>query len=175
MAFCSNCGVDAGSASFCTSCGKAVLSSPAESATFQTTPFQEAPSSPAKRIPTKILIPVGVAAAVLAVGVVIFSSSLPTPLETAYQDCGGEYLAGITIADDGKSMLLDMQGEEDLFGADYSDISCVLNALEVPEIVSSQISITTSLMGVQTADWSGITASWTYHPDLGLDMTLKMN
>jgi hypothetical protein len=124
------------------------------------------------KVSKKTLTAVGIGAAVVVVGAVVFTSSLPTPFETAYDACGGDYMSGITIAEDGKSMLLDMKGEEDLFGADYSNIACVLRELDVPEIVESQISITTSLMGVQTADWNGITANWTYHPDRGLDMSL---
>lgn len=175
MAFCPNCGVESGSGSFCTSCGKSILSAPNDPPAFPPQPDAELFQPVSKQPPKKALIVIGAAVAVVAIGAVIFSSSLPTPLETAYTECGGEYLAGITLAEDGKSMLLDMQGEEDFYGADYSDISCVLTALEVPEIVTSQISITTSLMGLQTANWSGIVASWTYHPDLGLDMTLKMD
>jgi hypothetical protein len=175
MSFCQECGTDFGTGTFCTNCGKAMVQSqepaePIESVTVLPTSVAK-PSASSK----KVLIPVGIGAAVVAAGAIIFSLSMPSPLENAYQACGGDFLSGITISEDGKSMLLDMQGEEDLFGADYSEIACVLRELEVPDIVDSQISITTSLMGVQTADWDGITANWTYHPDRGLDISLEMN
>jgi hypothetical protein len=43
----------------------------------------------------------------------------------------------------------------------------------VPDYVVEQIDSTTSLMGLREATWDGIEASWSYHPDNGLDLILK--
>jgi len=48
----------------------------------------------------------------------------------------------------------------------------VLNELDAPDYVLSQVESTNSLMGRQSADWGDLTASWSYHPDNGLQMTI---
>lgn len=48
-------------------------------------------------------------------------------------------------------------------------------ALEVPDSVLSRMDATSSLMGVQEASFGGVTASWTYHPPNGLDVTFVEN
>ena len=44
-----------------------------------------------------------------------------------------------------------------------------------PDAVVSQMDSTTSLQGRQTASWDGTDASWTYHPDNGLDLILTLS
>jgi len=41
--------------------------------------------------------------------------------------------------------------------------------------VISRMSATRALDGMQDGQWEGISASWTYHPDDGLNITLTMN
>ena len=112
--------------------------------------------------------------AALLAAFLIFSGG-PTALQTAYENCNGPSTFGLSIDEDGKGMFLDMQGEEDILGADYSDISCILSELDVPDSVLSQMSNTTALMGTQTATWDNISANWTYHPDRGLDIGLSID
>jgi hypothetical protein len=59
-------------------------------------------------------------------------------------------------------------------GAQISDIEAAFEVLEVPESVLLQISRTRALDGTQDATWTAsndtiIEASWTYHPDSGLN------
>ena len=79
------------------------------------------------------------------------------------------------IGDDGSSLELDMEGED--FGSgdlSYTNVACVLSELDVPDSVVSKMDSTRSLDGRLTEDWNGIEATWTYHPDDGLDVILEL-
>jgi hypothetical protein len=129
-----------------------------------------------KKVQPALVYIISAAGGLVALLVLFFTiSSGPTVLEAAYESCEGDASFGISLDDDGKGMFLDMKGEEDFIGADYADITCILGELDVPSSVISQISNTNSLMGTQTASWENITASWTYHPDRGLDMKLALD
>ncbi|MFY1595651.1 hypothetical protein [Micromonospora sp. WMMD737] len=76
-----------------------------------------------------------------------------------------------TVGDGGKSLTLDSGGKE-AFGLAYSDIECVLKEVRVPDHVVSEMTSTRALDGKQNARWGKMRASWTYHPDQGLDVIL---
>ena len=71
-------------------------------------------------------------------------------------------------------MSLSMQslGEESS-GAEFGDVFCMLNELDIPDSVLNRIDSTRALDGRQTADWDGFRASWGYHPDNGLDIVIE--
>lgn len=93
-----------------------------------------------------------------------------TVLEAAAEECG---VSG--IGDDGRSLTLDMKGEEPGTGSlSIDDVVCVLAELDVPDSVVTKMDSTTSLDGRQEDEWSGIEASWKYHPDNGLDVVLEL-
>jgi len=96
--------------------------------------------------------------------------ALTSVLERAADRCG----AG-GVGDSGSSIDLDMEGD-DAFSGDLtiSDVTCVLDELGVPDSVMSKMEATRSLDGRQTEDWGGIEATWTYHPDDGLDVILEL-
>jgi hypothetical protein len=71
-------------------------------------------------------------------------------------------------------MFIDGAGETS-FGVDLSITLCVLDALEIPRTVESRIYNTTAIMGQQEAFWDDIVASWSYHPDRGLDLSLTLD
>ncbi len=50
--------------------------------------------------------------------------------------------------------------------------ACILKAVDTLSYVVTQMDSTSSLMGRQTAAWDGLEASWTYHPDNGLDVQI---
>ncbi|MEV4465725.1 hypothetical protein AB0J51_19140 [Micromonospora echinofusca] len=113
----------------------------------------------------------------LATGAVIFRPSGQaeggeegaTILIAAKEKCSlSEYA---TIGDGGKSLTLDSGGKEDL-GLDYSDIECILKEVRAPDHVVSEMASTRALDGKQNARWGKVRASWTYHPDQGLDVIL---
>lgn len=90
------------------------------------------------------------------------------PLKSASVTC----TAG-TLADENKTLLIDMEGVEYGSGeATIDDIVCVLAELDAPQSIMARMESTRALDGMQTADWSGFEATWTYHPDDGLDLIL---
>ncbi|WP_460391835.1 hypothetical protein [Actinophytocola sediminis] len=97
-------------------------------------------------------------------------ANVPSPIEAAHDRC----TAG-DLGDGGTTLVLDMEGEEYGSGtATFDDVTCVLVALDVPTSVTSRMNGTRALDGMQDAEWDGIEASWTYHPDAGLDVILTM-
>ncbi|AGL13903.1 hypothetical protein [Actinoplanes sp. N902-109] len=80
---------------------------------------------------------------------------------------------GLTIADAGQTLLLDGTGEEDFTGMRSSDLSCVLEVLRTPQAVREHMWDTRALDGRQEDSWPGFTASWSYHPDDGMDMVIR--
>ncbi|MBB4750447.1 hypothetical protein [Actinoplanes lobatus] len=80
---------------------------------------------------------------------------------------------GTDIADDGHTLIFDGTGEEDYSGVPYDAEQCVFDALKMPVAVQAHIGDTRALDGRQQESWDGITASWTYHPDDGLDMIIR--
>ncbi|MCA1655830.1 MAG: hypothetical protein LC635_05200, partial [Pseudonocardiaceae bacterium] len=91
-----------------------------------------------------------------------------TDLKTASTECGaGE------LDDNDHTLLLDMAGQD--FGtgsATPDDVACVLYELDAPRSVTARMDSTRALDGMQTATWEGYEASWTYHPDAGLDLII---
>jgi hypothetical protein len=67
-----------------------------------------------------------------------------------------------------------MEGETDFGGLDYTDVQCVLDEVDMPSSVEYKMGQTTSLDGIEEASWDDIDASWTYHPDDGLDIFLEV-
>lgn len=98
-----------------------------------------------------------------------------TRFELAYEACGGAAALEpyLQVADEGTSIVIDGPSDESAGLADaITGTFCVLKELEIPTYVTTQIENTTSLMGRQEASWDGIEASWSYHPDNGLDLVL---
>ena len=95
-----------------------------------------------------------------------------TLIPAAVAACG---LDASIVGDDGRSVLLDGKGK-DAFSGDLTidDLICVLGALNTPDAVIDHMSHTRSLDGTQTDEWGDFSASWTYHPDNGLDIIIRL-
>lgn len=94
----------------------------------------------------------------------------PTALRTAYESCGrvGE------ISDGDRTLFLDMRGEEAGSGVlSISDITCILGGLNTPSYVIHEMEQTRALDGRQSETWGDFEASWSYHPDDGLDVLIR--
>lgn len=116
--------------------------------------------------------------ALSAVGLLALSMTGCAPeqfktFQEAYDTCGSP--SGITVSDQGKTIVIDGQGEEDYYGASIGDIACVINAVNTPSYVISNMETTNSLMGRQSATFDKIEVSWSYHPDNGLDIVYHKN
>ncbi|WP_133741587.1 hypothetical protein [Actinorugispora endophytica] len=100
----------------------------------------------------------------------------PDTFTAAVEECGLDYESSAAqIGDEGASLALDHQGEDDISGLSHTGLHCVLGALDVPDSVTAQMEGTTAMDGRQSASWDGITASWSYHPDRGLDVVFSLD
>ncbi|MBO3090015.1 hypothetical protein [Cellulomonas dongxiuzhuiae] len=97
-----------------------------------------------------------------------------TIVPDAVESCGVTGAEGIVVADEGRSLTFDMKGDDDLRGANITDVVCVFTALDMPSAVVSHMDQTTSMDGRQSESWGDLTVSWSYHPDRGLDGVLTV-
>lgn len=75
------------------------------------------------------------------------------------------------IRDGGYTLIVDGEGDESR-GANVSEIAELLYELEVPSSVVTQMENTRALDGMVDATWGDLSATWTYHPDDGLDIII---
>lgn len=90
-------------------------------------------------------------------------------LQSAADECDSDGDTGVTVGDGGATLIFDMRGDEDTEGGSYLTLVCLLHVLDAPDRVTNHMGQTTSQDGRQSDTWDGITASWSYHPDRGLD------
>lgn len=98
------------------------------------------------------------------------TKSAKTPLRLASEACSD---AG-ELSDDDRTLFLDMKGEE-LGSGDLgiTNVYCVLSHLDTPSYVTTAMENTRALDGRQSEEWGRFSASWTYHPDDGLDILIR--
>lgn len=94
-----------------------------------------------------------------------------TSLERAKDRCA-ETASSIRTGDDGKSLIGNGVGVGAGLG-EVADLRCIFRRLEVPDSVIAQLESTRALDGRQEASWDGYTASWSYHPDNGIDIVIE--
>lgn len=97
--------------------------------------------------------------------------------EDAMSACGVSDVAegmGAHLADEGSTLLLDGQGKEDSYGLLHQLQECVLLETGMPDSIKSRLGSTRALDGTQNASWESIEATWTYHPNAGLDIILTL-
>ncbi|MEU4364282.1 hypothetical protein [Promicromonospora sp. NPDC023987] len=94
------------------------------------------------------------------------------PLADAYDLCNAADTGG-EIADEQTTLIFDTQGEDDATGVDYTAVVCVLSQLDTPERVTQAMESTRALDGRVTDSWDSFTASWSFHPDTGLDLVVS--
>jgi hypothetical protein len=135
------------------------------------------PAAPRSKTGLILGLSLGGGALALALLAFYFLGGSDTRLIDAHEGCQGEdelwSILYATVDEDGSSLYMDGDGEESL-GVNVDYQVCVLGALDVPDNIINRMSNTTSLMGMQTGSWDGIAASWTYHPNNGLDVLLEL-
>ncbi len=94
-------------------------------------------------------------------------------LQAAHTTCD-DTGAGTTVADNGQTLTVDGKGSTDFSGLQVGTLNCVLEVLGVPEAVKRHMFATRALDGRQTDSWEAYTASWSYHPDNGLDLIVRV-
>lgn len=78
-------------------------------------------------------------------------------------------VAGYRVEDGGQTLILTVGGQF----MNTSTLDCVLGRLGMPAAVEQHVLSTRALDGQQTDTWPGYSARWTYHPDDGLEMTIR--
>lgn len=76
------------------------------------------------------------------------------------------------VTDEGSTLILRTEGEESA-GASFLVLWCVYDHLDMPEAITSRIGSTRALDGTQTGTWDAYSASWTYHPNSGLNLIIE--
>lgn len=79
------------------------------------------------------------------------------------------------LADEGTTLVVDLKGDEDLGGDDFEDLDCVYEQLAIPTRITARMEATRALDGMQSAEWDEFAATWTFHPDAGLNIILSLN
>jgi hypothetical protein len=141
-------------------------------------PMQAAPPPPRRKSSLRpvwvTLAGVGIFVAGIGVGLLLAGDGRAggtTPLEDAKEVCAPS-TRGVAIGDDGTALIIDSAGAEEFPRSDLDEVYCIFDELEVPDSVISQVENTRALDGRQGAEWGDYAATWTYHPDDGLNLTI---
>lgn len=134
----------------------------------------EPPAPAPNRLRVNWLLAAAAAATILAVVIVVVLLRIggETTLEQAKQECAEETDA-VRVGDDGQSMVISRVAADENPGADLFELTCILSVVEMPDAAVSQLDSTRALDGRQDASWDDFTASWTYHPNSGLELILQ--
>lgn len=79
------------------------------------------------------------------------------------------------LSADGQSIEVDTKGADDSDGVLISSVFCALRATLAPDYVSESIKNTRSIDGRVEEKYGNFRASWSYHPDDGLQLSLIFN
>lgn len=96
-----------------------------------------------------------------------------TVFKDAVRGCGANQSYAV-VGDEGRSLTIEHEGEEDYAGLSSTELWCIVEALDAPASVIAHMEQTTSMDGRQTESWDDIEISWSYHPDRGMDSVLTL-
>lgn len=91
-------------------------------------------------------------------------------LTAAVDEC---VVADPFITVDSGGLFMESRGNESP-GTSYARIACVLAELETPDSVVRRIENTNSTMGLVKGEWGVYEAEWSYHPDNGLAISVRV-
>lgn len=77
------------------------------------------------------------------------------------------------LLDEGMAVEMRTTGEEAGFGLEWEEVECVLKKAGASSAVWAKMLNTRALDGTLTESWEGYEASWTYHPDSGMNVILE--
>lgn len=75
------------------------------------------------------------------------------------------------VMDNGESIQFDAVSK--FYGASYDQAMCALKKIGAPESLSIKIAQTRALDGTMSSEWNEFEATWTYHPDSGLNLLVE--
>jgi hypothetical protein len=97
----------------------------------------------------------------------------PGTLKYATTSCALSNNLGAKLGDNDTSLSLNGKGSKDTSGLSAMEFDCAIDTIKVPDYVRAQMEKTRALDGTQRETWGNISATWSYHPDSGLDVGLK--
>ncbi|WP_448749395.1 hypothetical protein [Actinomyces sp.] len=77
-----------------------------------------------------------------------------------------------TVAADGSSLVMNTFGNKQP-GMSVVTLSCVLRELDAPESLMQRMETTRAIDGTREETWGSYRATWTYHPDQGLNVVIS--
>ncbi|SBT44520.1 hypothetical protein [Micromonospora narathiwatensis] len=130
------------------------------------------------------LIAVGAVAALLLAGAGVYTAfrtstaastlvQRKSPLESANEECGSTHAGDAVLGDGGRTLILHGAGEKSR-GLSFSKLECYWSELKMPDSVRQEVLATRALDGRQSGEWDQLRASWSYHPDSGLQMVITV-
>jgi hypothetical protein len=113
----------------------------------------------------------------LAAAALIAVACSSNPVADAAAVCedllGSQFTAD--VATDGRSVTVSGGGRDDArASATVNTVGCLLSEAGAPQAVVPAIQRTRPIDGVQNYEWDGAQASWTFHPDAGINLTLEV-
>lgn len=105
------------------------------------------------------------------------ATATDSPETEGPHDALAEYLDGrLSLEDDARTLVLDTLSEEDdPLGLSTFTLECVYVSLDMPNWLQTNIGATRALDGRQQAEWDRYRADWSYHPDSGLNLVIRMD
>jgi hypothetical protein len=82
----------------------------------------------------------------------------------------------VALQDNGKTLSFNGLGLNESLGPNIpkgSDLDCALGSLKVPSYIANQIGTTRAIDGRVTVSWAKMRATWTFHPESGLNIFLS--
>lgn len=83
--------------------------------------------------------------------------------------------SGVSVLDNGTTLTLDMMGTEDYYGAQLTDVDCIVTAVNTPSYIVENIYSTNAISGRQHDEFNGISVSYSYSEANGLALTYHKN
>lgn len=176
---CSKCGFELQpDQAFCPKCGTKA-GAPAPAAAPMSTPAYTNAAAPAA--PKKKKLPLILAGVAIVVVLVLIVSGMGSK-GPDFQELYDEYCQSVwaDVGSDGSYLCIDTNpydNDDDglAYPSAYTAVKNVNRALGLPESVISEMGETTGADGKQTETFEelGVTVSWKYHPDKGLEVTYK--
>ena len=83
--------------------------------------------------------------------------------------------SGVSVLDNGTTLSIDMMGTEDYYGAQLTDVDCIVTAVNTPSYIVENIYSTNAISGRQHDEFNGISVSYSYSEANGLALTYHKN
>ena len=157
---CKKCGAAlAAGQMFCPACGQSV-------------------AAPVKKKKKMLPVIIGIFAVIVVVVIAVVSiSGSGVNFEKVYNKYGVN-VSGVTLSADKNSITLDTNPydiDDYTSSETFAALKLINNALGLPDSLYSKMMETSALDGRVSDEYNGITVSWKYHPDNGLEVIYEKN